>query len=151
MQTFFQTLCVLKSLIQTLSVINSYLEHWDTLVLWQQDIGTKGLSGISVLRIDTNISHIHGHMKPWHNGHCSHFVYIYGTLQYQATFFVDIFLFSGSVWWLSIFMGIEFLQNSKSMNLFIQCLPQKIQVSAFRHNLGCARAPFAQNWVYFRN
>ena len=72
---------------------------------------------------------------------------IYGTLQYQATFIVEIFLISGSVWWLSIFMGMEFLQNSKSMISFIQWLPQKIQVSAFRCNLGCAS--YAQSWVFF--
>ena len=31
--------------------------------------------------------------------------------------------------------------------LVTQCLPQKIEVSAFRHNLGCA--PYAWNWVFF--
>ena len=46
-------------------------------------------------------------------------------------------------------MEMEFLQNSKSLFLFIQCLPQKIQVSAFGRNLGCA--PYAQNWVFFQN
>ena len=46
-------------------------------------------------------------------------------------------------------MEIEFLQNSKSLCLFIQCLPQKIQVSAFGRNLGCA--PYAKNWVFFQN
>ena len=45
--------------------------------------------------------------------------------------FVDIFLFSGSVWWLSIFMEMEFLQNSKSLFLFIQCLSTS-ENSSFR-------------------
>ena len=78
----------------------------------------------------------------------NYYVYIYGTLQYQATFSIDIFLFSGSVWWLSVFMEMEFLQNSKSLFSFIQCPLQKIQVSAFRRNLGCV--PYAQNWVFFQ-
>ena len=46
-------------------------------------------------------------------------------------------------------MEMEFLQNSKSLFSFIQCLPQKIQVSAFGRNLGCAA--YAQNWVFFQN
>ena len=73
----------------------------------------------------------------------------YDTLQYQTTFFIEIFFFSGSVWWLSIFMEMGFLQNSKRLFQFIQCLPQKIQVSAFWRNLGCA--PYAQNLVFFKN
>ena len=38
----------------------------------------------TVLRIDTNTSHIHGHMKKCHNGHYGHFVHIghYGLARY---------------------------------------------------------------------
>ena len=66
----------------------------------------------------------------------------------SANIFRWYFPFSGSDWWLSIFMETEFLENSKSLFLFIQCLPQKIQVSALRRNLGCA--PYARNWVFFQ-
>ena len=98
---------------------------------------------------ETQSSQLLNTMDGWWVVHVALFnlLNIYGTLQYQATFLVDIFFFSGSVLWLSIFMEMDFLQNSESLFLFIQCAPQKIKVSAFRRNLGYA--PYAQNLVYF--
>ena len=43
----------------------------------------------------------------------------------------------------------NFFKIPKAFFSFIQCLPQKIQVSAFGHNLGCAA--YTQNWVFFQN